>query len=149
MLHLLDHSTKGKAMGITNQDVARFVALAGDGFAWAGVRGSSRPASDVRKALRDDLWERQGRVCAACGMGDTGDALEFNHVVSRGPAVKGFVAGNIFTGHATCNARTKPLYDTDGSLMSGVEVLTSEHLTRMDVVPTDWTPFPILRQRRK
>src|SRR6478735_4068464 len=108
MLHLLDHSTKGKAMGITNQDVARFVALAGDGFAWAGVRGSSRPASDVRKALRDDLWERQGRVCAACGMGDTGD-----------------------------------------SLLSGVEVLTSEHLTRMDVVPTDWTPFPILRQRRK
>lgn len=135
-------------MAITDIDVEGFVTLAGDGFMWAGVRGSSRPPSTVRRALRDDLWARQGEVCAVCGKGDNGDALEFNHVVSRGPGVKGFIRGNVFTGHGSCNARTKPLYDENGTLISGVEVLTSAYLKRMDVIPTEWTPFPILKQHR-
>lgn len=132
-------------MGITASDIDGFVALAGEGFAWEGVRGSSRPASDVRRKLRDDLWMRQGKVCPVCGNGDNGDALEFNHVVARGPKVKGFLPGNVFTGHGACNARTKPLYDERGNLISGVEVLTLDYFTRADLIPTEWTPFPILR----
>lgn len=137
---------KGNVM-LTDDMIATFVALAGEGFAWEGVRGCSRPASDVRTALRADLWERQGGICAACGKGDNGTPLEFNHIVARGPKVKGFLPGNIFTGHATCNAATKPLYDERGTLISGVEVLTiaGGFLVRPDVVPMEWTPFPILR----
>lgn len=136
-------------MAINDTDVQGFVALAGEGFLWADVSGTSRPPSNVRGSLRDDLWARQGGICAACGEGDNGIPLEFNHVVSRGPKVKGFVRGNIFAGHSSCNARTKPLYNDEGALISGVEVLDSQYLKRMDVVPTEWTPFPILRQVTK
>lgn len=133
---------------LTDTMVDGFVALAGDGFRWDGVRGCSRPASNVRKQLRDDLWSRQGEVCPFCGQGDNGDALEFCHIVARGPGVKGFVPGNVATGHASCNARTKPLYDEAGALISGVEVLRpGTHIARPDVVPMEWTPFPILRER--
>ena len=135
-------------MGITNDDVRGFVALAGTGFSWEGVRGSSRPASDVRTALREDLWARQGEVCPVCGEGDNGIALEFNHVVARGPKVKGFLPGNVFAGHSSCNARTKPIYDNEGNLISGIEVLCVEHFKRADVIPVEWTPFPILRNSK-
>lgn len=133
---------------ITDTDVAGFVALAGPDFSW-DVRGCSRPPSTVRRALRDDLWARQGHTCPVCGEGENGIALEFNHVVARGPMVKGFLPGNVFTGHATCNARTKPLYNDEGTLISGVEVLDSNYLVRMDVIPTEWTPFPILKATLK
>lgn len=133
---------------LTNEMVSAFVALAGDGFAWEGVRGSSRPASDVRTALRVDLLERQGGVCPVCGTtGTARGAWEFNHVVARGPLVKGFIRGNVFAGHSSCNSLTKPIYNENGALISGIEVLWVEHFARPDVIPTDWTPFPILRRK--
>lgn len=130
-----------------NARVAGFVALAGDGFAWAGVRGSSRPPASVRRALRDDLTARQGGICPVHGgaLGERG-AVEFNHVVARGPLVKGFVAGNVFAGCAGCNSLTKPIYDESGALLSGVEVLTEEFFARADLIPLEWTPFPVLRR---
>lgn len=133
-------------MAITDTDVAAFVAMAGERFTWDGVRGCSRPASDVRTRLRADLWERQGRICPQCGNGDNGQPLEFCHIVARGNGVKGFVPGNVFTGHSSCNASTKPQHDADGNVVSGVAVLLpSVHLARPDVVATEWTPFPVLR----
>jgi hypothetical protein len=131
-------------MGITATDIERFVDMAGDGFAWAGVKGTSRPASDVRTKLRDDLAHRQGGICPVCGGGIVN--AEFNHVVARGPKVKGFTPGNVFAGCASCNASTKPLYDERGNLISGVEILTLDHFKRADLIPTEWTPFPVLRQ---
>ena len=129
-------------------DIERFVALAGPTFSWDGVPGCSRPASDVRKALRADLLARQGGICPQCGT-DLPDAVaEFCHIVARGPKVKGFLPGNVFAGHASCNASTKPLYDDRGNLIHGVEVLTEAHMARLDLVPTEWTPFPVLRQMR-
>lgn len=124
-----------------------FVALAGERFTWAGVRGCSRPASDVRKALRDDLLARQGGICPVCGC--EARNVEFNHLIARGPMVKGFVPGNVFAGCGACNASTKPLYDERGNLISGVEVITPDMLVRPDLVPSEWTPFPILRKRSK
>lgn len=131
----------------TIETMHALVDMAGEGFTWAGVRGCSRPASDVRRALRDDLLARQGGICCACGREAVN--AEFNHIVARGPQVKGFVVGNIFAGCASCNAATKPLYDERGNLISGIEVLTPDMLARPDLVPAEWTPFPILRQRTR
>jgi 5-methylcytosine-specific restriction endonuclease McrA len=127
-------------MGITATDIQRFVDMAGDGFAWAGVKGTSRPASDVRTKLRDDLLNRQGGICPVCG--DDVTHAEFNHVVARGPKVKGFVAGNVFAGCASCNTDCKNEYGdgTDGG------VIPLERFARPDVIPTEWTPFPVLRK---
>lgn len=128
----------------TIEAMQAFVALAGPRFTWAGVRGCSRPAADVRKALRADLESRQGGICPVCG-GPIRNA-EFNHLVARGPEVKGFLPGNIFAGCSSCNAATKPLYDNEGNLISGIEVLTPDMLARPDLVPSEWTPFPVLRK---
>lgn len=112
-----------------------FVALAGDDFAWAGVKGCHRPASDVRRALRADLIARQGGICFDCGeMLD--DTAEFCHIVSRGPARKGWMPGNIGIGHSACNERQK-----DRS-----PIVQIADMTRPDVIVTDWLPFPILRR---
>jgi hypothetical protein len=130
-----------------DQQRARFIALAGPGYAWAGVRGCSRPAADVRKALRADLAERQGGICPQCGEA-LGSTYEYCHLVARGPLVKGFLPGNVFAGHAHCNASTKPLYDDEGTLISGIEALRPSDLARPDLVPSEWTSFPVLRSRR-
>lgn len=119
--------------------------MAGPTLSWP-VRGSSRPGSDVRTELRDDMSARQGGLCPVHG-----GALvraEFNHTVARGPEVKGFVRGCVFSGCHDCNARTAPEY-VAGVLVKGVEVLWEHDFTRPDLVPLDWTPFPILSARRK
>lgn len=144
---------------LTDSMVAGFVALAGPDFTWAGVRGCSRPASDVRKALRADLANRQGGICPVGGeplpgwsanaSNDWLPGVEFNHIVARGPLVKGFIIGNIFAGCASHNAMTKPLYNDNGELISGVEVITPDMLARPDLIPMEWTPFPILRSASK
>jgi hypothetical protein len=133
---------------LTDTDVTRFVTLAGPTFAWSGVPGCSRPASDVRKALRADLRERQGGICPQCGDDVAENVAEFCHVVARGPKVKGFIPGNVFAGHSWCNASTKPLYDDEGTLIRGIEVLTPDMFARPDLVPDEWTPFPVLRARK-
>lgn len=146
-------------MALTETMVDNFVDLAGDGFMWEGVRGSHRPPSSVRRALRDDLANRQGGICPVGGEmlpgfsateGNNWTAgVEFNHVVARGPMVKGFVVGNVFAGCAAHNAMTKPIYDENGNLISGIEILRVSHFARPDVIPTEWTPFPTLRAANK
>lgn len=131
----------------TNTDVVMFTRLAGPAFLWDGVRGCSRPASDVRKALRSDLWARQGGICPQCGDAVAEADAEFLHLVARGPKVKGFIPGNVMAGHRTCNASTAPEWDTEGHLIRGVPVLTPDMLARPDLVPAEWTPFPVLRTR--
>lgn len=136
-------------MALTQTMLDTFSAMAGPDLSWAGVRGSSRPpAKDgVRVGLRADLLARQGGICPVCGdSGEARGAWEFNHAIARGPMVKGFVEGNIFAGHSSCNARTKPIYDNEGNLISGVERLPLSHFARPDVIPNEWTPFPVLRQ---
>jgi hypothetical protein len=127
-----------------NARVEAFYALAGDALRWDGVKGCSRPGSDVRRALRADLAARQGNICPVCG-----NALrrpEFNHVVARGPMVRGFLPGNVFAGCHDCNARTAPEYTDDGTLVAGVECLTEDYFARADLIPQEWTPFPVLRK---
>lgn len=137
---------KGKAMrGITNVDVQRFKDLAGSDLLYVGVKGSSRFGNDIRTKRRTDLLERQDGICPVCGeSGTERGAWEFNHVVARGPKKLGFMPGNIFAGHSSCNAKTKPTY-VDGVLVAGVEVLWVEHFARPDLIPTEWTPAPVLR----
>jgi hypothetical protein len=139
----------------TMADRARFIALAETGYVrgvhkdseryqW-GVRGTSRPGNDVRVVLRDrDLVERQGGICPQCGK-PLGPVVEFCHLVARGPHVKGFIEGNIFAGHPTCNKETQPVYGADGRLESGTEALMPSDLARPDLIAETWTPKPILR----
>lgn len=131
---------------LTPTMVDAFKALAGDDYMWTGVRGCHRPPATVRRALRLDLIARQGGICPQCGNA-LDDTAEFCHVVSRGPAVKGWIPGCIFAGHVACNASTKPIHDNDGNVLSGVAVLTVDMFARPDLVPDEWTPFPILRNR--
>lgn len=132
-------------MALTQADIERFAALAGPDFAWNGVKGTSRPAADVRTQLRLWLVKAQDGICPVCGDDMAGRAVEFNHVVARGPMVKGFTSGNVFAGCASCNAATKPLYDETGALISGIEILPLFHFARPDVIPNEWPAFPYLR----
>lgn len=124
--------------GITELDVTRFEAMAGEGFSWPD-RGGNRPPSSYmgrtgfRDILRDDLRTRQGDICFACGDALNGGG-EFCHIVSRGPVRKGWLPGNIAIGHAACNEMQK----------EAGEVVHISDMVRPDVVPTEWTPFPIL-----
>lgn len=133
---------------LTQDFINALADMAGDDFSWP-VSGTSKPSGGVKPMLRDDLLARAGGICAVCGESGTArGAWEINHVVSRGPAIKGFTIGNLFAGHSSCNALTKPIY-VDGALVSGVEVLPLSHFARPDVVPMEWTPFPILRAMAK
>lgn len=135
----------GKAIMLTDDRIAELATLAGDDFSWNGVSGCGRlPSSYMgvkgfRAIVREFLAAAQGYVCPQCG-GDLqdGSPVEFCHVVARGPEVKGWVEGNVFAGHAACNASTKPQHDDTGRVVSGVAVLTSRHLQRMDVILTAW-----------
>jgi hypothetical protein len=134
---------------LTQAVIDNFVDLAGDDRMWEGVKGSHRPGSDVRRQLRDDLIERQGNTCPVCGW--TLRFPQFNHVVSRGPAVKGFLPLNVFAGCATCNldcALTYGEVDEDNNVIDG-GVIPIERFARPELIPSEWTPFPVLRERRK
>lgn len=136
----------------TDSVVSAFADMAGADFMWDGVKGGSRPPSSYlgtkgfRTLLREDIANRQGNVCPQCGDALTG-AVEFCHVVSRGPKVRGFFPGNIFIGHAACNASTKPLHDNDGNVISGVAILTADMFKRPDAIALEWTPFAVLAKR--
>lgn len=136
-------------MTYTMTDCERFTAMAGADFAWRNGpfnrNEPARPPSNVRKALRDDLLRRQGGICPQCGKPAVN--AEFCHLVARGPDTRGFVRGNIFAGCSSCNAKTKPEWNTEGNLVRGIAVLTPSDLERPDLVPNEWTPFPILKTR--
>lgn len=115
--------------------IAAHATLAGDGFKWEGKEGP-RPPSYARKNLRRWLADQQGGLCPVCG-----DALrhaQFNHVVSRGPHIRGFIGGNIFAGCALCNldcALTYGTVDDDGMVKDG-GVIPFEHFARPDLIAT-------------
>jgi hypothetical protein len=99
------------ARGITAADVADLAAQAGADFTWPAKGGDRFPAKYVgvtgfRQIVRNYLFDVQEGICAVCGNGMVrGDVAsgEINHVVSRGPVVKGFVERNLFLGHPACN----------------------------------------------
>jgi hypothetical protein len=138
-------------MALTAARHAELVLIAGPDYTYPGVRGSSRPGSDVRTELRADLVERQGNLCPVCG-----DALrfaQFNHVVSRGNKVKGglgHMPENLFAGCATCNLDCALRFGevTEDGMVKDGGVIPFEHFARPDLIPSEWTPFPILRDRR-
>lgn len=88
--------------------IAHNVTLAGEGFAWEGVRGTSRPAGGTdMSGLRVWLWKAQEGLCAACGEAVALTEGEVAHVVSNhgSPSKgRGYVAGNVYMSHDTCNA---------------------------------------------
>lgn len=113
-------------------------------YDWALERGSSRPPTTWRHGLKAFLVAEQGGICPQCGDA-LGATVEFCHIVARGPKVKGFVEGNIFAGHAGCNASTKPSYDEQGNLQEGTEVLTVSDLKRPDLVVMAWPGTAVLK----
>lgn len=127
---------------LTDIIVQSFAAMAGDDFTWSGVKGGHRPTSQVRRPLVADLLARQGGICPVCG--EEAIRPEFNHVVAAGPSRRGFHPLNVFAGCHACNARTAPQWD-NGELVAGVAVLPVSHFSRPDVIPSEWTPFPILK----
>lgn len=133
---------------LTDDAIARFSDLAGSDFAWDCGFSTARPPGTYRTELRRWLIEAQGGICPRCGeSGNARGAWEFNHVVSRGPGIKGFVDGNVFAGHSSCNAATKPVHDADGNVVAGMAVIPLTMFARPDVVPMEW-PTPVeLRAR--
>lgn len=113
-------------------------ALAGSDYSWSSSRGGHRPTAKVREPLRSDLYSRQGGVCPVCGdmMGDDVSDREFNHVVSAGPDKRGYFPLNVFVGHPACNTMCERVHG---------EVIPLEGFKRPDLIPAEWTPFPILK----
>lgn len=116
-------------MGETLDTLHRLnIALAGTDFSWsAGSKG--RPQGG-QAALLGWLLARQDGICAACGETDeTGDVWQVCHIVSGGPNRRGYIAGNVYAGHQTCN-------DADRDHYGAIVPLSS--LVRVDVVPTTY-----------
>lgn len=141
--------------GTFRDEVVEFYAdAAGDDYAWQGsLTGGHEQSSKFKRLIREDLAERQGYVCAKCGVAFTDEDLatlrvEANHVVAQGSVKRGWFPGNVFVGHKSCNAETAPVFDsTTGELKGGQPVLTVADLTAPEVVPMVWTPLPVLKRK--
>lgn len=105
------------------------LALAGEDFQWVGVANASRPRSDAFPGLVAWLAMAQNGTCAACGEAFGGELLNVNHLVSQGKSQRGYVAGNLYLGHRTCN-------EIDAEVYGAVVPLGS--LARPDLVPADY-----------
>lgn len=102
------------------------VAGAGSDFNWANERRACARPQGGQSNLLAWLTRAQDGVCAACGETlNDGTALEVCHLVSGGPKRRGYVAGNLYAGHKSCN-------DDDRELFGYVVPVTS--LARPDVV---------------
>ena len=111
------------------------IAMAGDDFAWCS--GSKGRPQGGQAALLAWLMAQQGDVCAACGEGnEVGDVWQVCHIVSGGPNRRGYIAGNVYAGHQTCN-------DADRDVYGAIVPLTS--LVRADVVPVTYPTASDLR----
>lgn len=131
------------ARGLTDSLVAHLVMLSGgmsERFAWRGVGGTSRPAAATRRGLRVFLTDVQEGTCPDCGLALDATA-EFAHVVTRGLDAmhsdegKGWTPGNIMLAHRACNRMQQ----------ARGPVVLPEHLTRPDLVATEWLPVPVLK----
>ncbi len=132
-------------MSLTALSHAALVTLAGPDYTYPGVSGSSRPPASYRKALRADLLARQGGICPVCG--DEAEAAQFNHVVSRGPGVLGFMPLNVFAGCAVCNLRCAVRFgtvDDEGRVLDG-GIIPLSAFARPDLIPGEWAPVPMLK----
>jgi hypothetical protein len=112
---------------------AMALAMAGESFDWTAPNGAtigSRPRSDAMPGLTAWLIACQGGICAACGEAlDGTERIEVCHIV-RGRE-RGYVPGNLYAGHTSCN-------DIDSKVYGAIVPLTS--LVRADLVPT--VPLP-------
>lgn len=117
---------------------ATLVTLAGPDFTYPGVRGGSRPPATWRTGLRNWLVSAQGGICPVCA-GPVRNA-QFNHVVSRGPGVKGFIEGNVFAGCATCNLTCAYSYGSvnDDGMVTDGGIIPLEAFKALEVIPTEW-----------
>lgn len=118
---------------LTQTMINNFAAAAGEDFAWDNGIAGWKPAGPVKVALREWLVSFQGGVCVFCEAHD--EALELCHIVSRGPKVKGFVAGNVAAGCTSCNARQKEA----GPIVHLVDI------ARPDLIALDWPSVPTLK----
>ena len=124
-------------MDYTVADMEGFAALAGEDLSWTMSKGGHRPtgAKGFRAALREDIAVRQGGICPECGE-PLDETAEFCHLVARGKGLRGWFPRNIMVGHALCNEAQK---------IRGA-VVHPDTLARPDLVPDEWTPFPILKR---
>jgi len=109
------------------------LAMAGEAYTWTAPNGAtigSRPRSDAMPGLTAWLIAQQGGICAACGEAlDGTERIEVCHIV-RGRE-RGYVMGNLYAGHTSCN-------NIDATIYGSVVPLSS--LVRADLVPV--IPIP-------
>lgn len=155
----------------TTEFVARLVAMAGPSFLWTGIPGAGRPSGgrrgggSARVGMRMWLHRAQQGLCPTCGTEvhpTVGSDLA--HVVGSGPNRGGWVPGNIYLSHASCNVAVARQAWEYGAVEStrkahldaiaryvGAEftttltnesgyslILTPSDFARPDVIATDW-----------
>lgn len=131
-----------------------FAEYAGPENTWDnGLKGGSEPSSKFKALIRMDLAERQGFVCPQCSQQFTREdvinlEVEACHIVSQGAkdVSKGWLPGNVFVGHGTCNKRTAAVYDFEGKVIKGVANLSIYMLKAPSLVAMEWTPLPVLKR---
>lgn len=99
--------------GLTYNLLVTLVTLAGDltsDAAWSLTpRNSDRPSGGKRKGglvrVGMLLWlhAAQGGICPTCGHALDVQYADLAHVVGSGPKRRGYVAGNIYAAHPSCN----------------------------------------------
>lgn len=133
----LSRNDRRNALRRLNRRVKAALPLAGSDYSW---REGDRPVGgapagpnvkygNARNGLRVLVWEAQEGICAACG--DAVDIREMDvaHIVGNGGAPGkngGYIAGNIYGAHPTCN-------DDDAKRFGAVVPPAS--LVRPDLVP--------------
>lgn len=93
----------------TFSTVLALTIMAGEGLTW-NVTGAGRPSGGMRQGgrvrvgMREWLHAAQGGICPTCGGEvDAHIGSDLAHVVGSGPKRAGWVAGNIYLSHASCN----------------------------------------------
>jgi 5-methylcytosine-specific restriction endonuclease McrA len=119
---------------LTQTMIDNFAALAGEDYAWDNGVAGWKPAHAVKVALRTWLADFQGGLCVFCEA-HLDENLELCHIVSRGPAIKGFIPGVVVAGCAPCNAAQK----VRGPIVHILDI------ARPDLVALDWPSVPTLK----
>ena len=150
----MKNNTRRNAIARLNRRVAANLPLAGADFSWTdavtgkGIGGSpagyNAKYGNARNGLRVLVWEAQGGICAACGLGVAITDMDVAHLVGNGGSPsksRGYVSGNVYGSHPICNADDYMAFGdvVPPASLARPDVVSLAYWTRADMLAADAT----------